>query len=108
MMKKEFESAVGFEVCEDVFERINEVYMECEFFTNKEQLYNFYKHYDMNGIERMYKMAIMNKRNEEEIRELQSANEDLEDENFKLKIKIASITDNWKALSDLLGKEIRA
>lgn len=77
MMQIEFEQAVGIHISNDTFDRINEVYMESEFFQSKEQLYSFYKHYDMNGIERMYKDVLVKKR-------LSLALEKAQDENAEL------------------------
>ena len=58
MMKQEFENLIGMPVSNECYERIEYVYTNCNFFTDvagKEQIANFYKHYDMNGIERLYR-----------------------------------------------------
>lgn len=73
MMKKEFDELVGIVTDPDCYKRIEEVYNECDFFQTKEQIVNFYKKYDMNGIERMYTGVVLKQRAmEKEIAELRS------------------------------------
>ena len=62
MMKKEFDELVGIVTDPNCYKRIEEVYNECDFFQNKKQIAEFYKKYDMNGIERMYKGVVLEQR----------------------------------------------
>lgn len=62
MMKKEFDELVGMETDPKCYERIEEVYHGCDFFQNKQQIAEFYKKYDMNGIERMYTEVVLKQR----------------------------------------------
>jgi hypothetical protein len=58
MMKHEFEKLVGMEIDPVCYEKIEYVYMTCNFFddvSGKQQIADFYKRYDMNGIEKMYR-----------------------------------------------------
>jgi hypothetical protein len=71
MMKQEFEQAIGITVSAEAFEHIEAVYLNSEFFASKEQLYSFYKQYDMNGIERMYKDVLVRLRQQVSIKNLQ-------------------------------------
>ena len=58
MMKWEFEERIGHSVSLECYERIEYVYTNCNFFSTKDQICEFYKRYDMNGIERMYKETL--------------------------------------------------
>lgn len=62
MMKKEFDEMVGIVTDPDCYKRIEEVYTECDFFQTKTQIAEFYKKYDMNGIERMYTGVVLKQR----------------------------------------------
>ena len=57
MMKHEFENLVGMTIDTDCYERIEFVYMNSERFSNsngKQEIADFYKKHDMNGIEKLY------------------------------------------------------
>lgn len=56
MMIHEFEKLTGIEPTPECWERIQYVYMNCDQFRTKEELANYYKEHDMNGIEKLYHM----------------------------------------------------
>lgn len=92
MMKKEFDELVGIVTDPNCYKRIEEVYHECDFFQTKEQIANFYKKYDMNGIERMYSGVVLVQRKlHKEIAELRSKVAELEvkaqQDEFTLKLQ---------------------
>lgn len=58
MMKAEFDKLVGLTTSPESYERIEFVYMNSGFFSNKQQIADFYKAQDMNGIERLYKEIV--------------------------------------------------
>lgn len=73
MLKKEFDNLVGIVTDPDCWVRIAEVYNECDFFQNHYQIAEFYKKYDMNGIERMYtEVVIVQRKLRERIANLES------------------------------------
>lgn len=73
MLKKEFDELVGIVTDPDCYKRIAEVYNECDFFQTKEQIAEFYKKYDMNGIERMYtEVVLVHRKLHKEIDDLRS------------------------------------
>lgn len=79
MMKCEFDELVGIVTDPDCYKRIEEVYTECDFFQTKQQIAEFYKKYDMNGIERMYTGVILVQRKlHKRIAELESQVAELE------------------------------
>lgn len=55
MMIHEFEQLTGIQVAPECWDRIEYVYMNCEQFKTKEQIADYYKKHDMNGIEKLYK-----------------------------------------------------
>lgn len=55
MMKREFDELVGITTAPEAYERIEFVYMNCDEFQTKQQIADFYKEKDMNGIEQKYK-----------------------------------------------------
>ena len=59
MMKKEFDDLLGMVTDPACYKRIEEVYMECDFFQDKQQLVDFYEKYGMRGIERMYNGVVL-------------------------------------------------
>lgn len=61
MMKQEFDKLVGMTTAPECYERIEYVYMNSDFFTNKQQIADFYKAHDMAGIERIYKGILTHK-----------------------------------------------
>lgn len=58
MMKHEFDNLVGITTDPDCYERIEQVYMNSEKFNSKQEIADFYKKHDMNGIEKLYKEMI--------------------------------------------------
>lgn len=52
MMIHEFEQLTGIQVAPECWDRIEYVYMNCEQFKTKEQIADYYKKHDMNGIEK--------------------------------------------------------
>lgn len=88
MMKEEFDSLVGIVTDPDCYKRIEEVYMECDFFQTKQQIADFYKEYDMNGIERMYIGVVLPQRRlHKEVDELRSKVRGKELDMFILKLQ---------------------
>ena len=81
MMKQEFDKLVGMTTAPECYERIEYVYMNSEFFSNKQQIADFYKTHDMAGIERIYKGILAHK----------EVAEKLESEVATLKAEIAAI-----------------
>jgi hypothetical protein len=81
MMKQEFDKLVGMTTAPECYERIEYVYMNSDFFSNKQQIADFYKAHDMAGIERVYKGILAHK----------EAVEKLEGEVAALKAEIAAI-----------------
>lgn len=55
MMKHEFDALVGLTTDPVAYEKVEFVYMNSDKFNNKQELVNFYKEKDMNGIETIYK-----------------------------------------------------
>ena len=70
MLKEEFEKLVGFSIDDECYKRIEECYMECEFFFSKEQCADFYKRLDMNGFENLYKDVLAKRKLKERIKNL--------------------------------------
>lgn len=58
MMKHEFDELVGMETAPEAYKRIEYVYMNDDEFDTKQEIADFYKKHDMNGIERKYKEII--------------------------------------------------
>ena len=88
MTKEEFDSLVGIVTDPDCYKRIEEVYMECDFFQTKQQIADFYKKYDMNGIERMYIGVVLPQRRlHKEVDELRSKVREKELDVFILKLQ---------------------
>lgn len=58
MMKHEFDELVGMETAPEAYERIEFVYMNSNEFDTKQQIADFYKENDMNGIEKKCKELI--------------------------------------------------
>lgn len=88
MMKHEFEKLVGMKVDSNCYEVIEFVYMHSEFFDNvngKQQIASFYKHYDMNGIERLYREAKAKVKAQEEVKLLENNIALLYEENKRMK-----------------------
>lgn len=54
MMKHEFDSLVGMTTDPACYERIEDVYMNCDAIKDKQHIANIYRKYDMNGIESIY------------------------------------------------------
>ena len=81
MEKHEFDKLVGMTTAPECYERIEYVYMNSEFFTNKQQIADFYKKHDMAGIERIYKGILTHK----------EAMEKLENEVAALKAELATV-----------------
>lgn len=55
MMIHEFEKLTGTQIAPECWERIEYVYMNCDQFQTKEQIADYYKKHDMNGIEKLYR-----------------------------------------------------
>ena len=55
MMIHEFEKLTGIQIAPECWYRIEYVYMNCDQFQTKEQIADYYKKHDMNGIEKLYK-----------------------------------------------------
>jgi len=66
MMKQEFDQLVGITTAPEAWERIEFVYMNDEEFKTKQQIAEFYKKQDMNGIEKKREEIIYKIHNEEE------------------------------------------
>lgn len=61
MMQKEFENLVGHPVDNECYKRIEAVYMNPLFddmFPSKESVADYYKKHDMQGFEKLYKVAL--------------------------------------------------
>ena len=54
MTKQEFDDLVGIRTDPKCYERIEEVYMNCDAVKNNQHLARIYTKYDMNGIESIY------------------------------------------------------
>jgi len=59
-MKHEFDKLVGMTTDTECYKRIEYVYMNCEQFNSKQELADYYKKHDMNGIEKLYKEVLDN------------------------------------------------
>ena len=68
MMKHEFDELTGITTAPEAYERIEFVYMNSEKFQTKQQIADFYKEHDMNGIEKEYKEVIEKLHNDEEFK----------------------------------------
>lgn len=55
MMIHEFEKLTGTQIAPECWERIEYVYMNCDQFKTKDQIADYYKKHDMNGIEKLYR-----------------------------------------------------
>lgn len=55
MMIHEFERMTGMQIAPECWERIEYVYMNCDQFETKDQIVDYYKKHDMNGIEKLYR-----------------------------------------------------
>ena len=58
MMKHEFDKLVGMTTDLTCYERIEYVYANSDQFQTKQEVADYYKKYDMNGIEKLYKELI--------------------------------------------------
>lgn len=58
MEKREFDKLVGMDTAPECYERIEYVYMNDNEFSTKQQIADFYKKYDMNGIEKKYQKLL--------------------------------------------------
>lgn len=68
MMKHEFDELTGITTAPEAYERIEFVYMNSEKFQTKQQIADFYKEHDMNGIEKEYQTIIERMHNDEEFK----------------------------------------
>lgn len=68
MMKHEFDELVGITTAEEAYTRIEFVYMNSERFQTKQQIAEFYKEHDMNGIEKEYNAILEKMHNDEEFK----------------------------------------
>ncbi len=94
MMKHEFEKLVGMDIGIDCYEKIEYVYMNSDFFDNvngKQQIANFYKHYDMNGIERLYRETKAKIKAQEKAKLLENAYAELYEENERMRRALGRI-----------------
>lgn len=102
MMKHEFEKLVGMKVDLYCYEKIEYVYMNSEFFDNvngKEQIANFYKLFDMNGIERLYRETKAKIEAQEKAKYFEYLYNDyaeLFEENKRLRLKLERISELCK------------
>ena len=58
MEKREFDELVGIVTAPEAYKRIEFVYMNDDEFNTKQQIADFYKEHDMNGIEEKYKELV--------------------------------------------------
>ena len=72
MMQSEFEAGIGYEVPTYVFEKVEFVYMNSDFFSCKEQVYSFWKKYDLNGFERMVPDIMAKLNAQKKVKELEA------------------------------------
>ena len=70
MMKREFDELVGITTAPEAYERIEFVYMNSDEFQTKQQIADFYKEKDMNGIEQKYREIIEQPLREDEFKQL--------------------------------------
>lgn len=68
MMKHEFDSLVGITTNPECYERIEFVYMNSNKFNTKQEIADFYKKHDMNGIENIYKELLESEERKQVIR----------------------------------------
>lgn len=69
MMIHEFERLTGIAPAPECWERIEYVYMNCDEFRTKEDIAEFYKKHDMNGIEKKYNELMEKVRYDDEMKE---------------------------------------
>ncbi len=74
MMKHEFDSMVGITTSDECYERIEYVYMNSNDFNTKQEIADFYKQHDMNGIEKIYKQILEQKKERHFVIQIYSAN----------------------------------
>lgn len=67
MTKQEFDNLVGLRTDPACYERIEEVYMNCDLIKDKQHIARIYKKHDMNGIESIYHTITGSARSVEEI-----------------------------------------
>ncbi len=94
MMKHEFDNMVGLVTDPACYEKIEYVYMNSDFFDNvngKQQIANFYKHYDMNGIERLYRETKAKIEAQEKAKLLENAYAELYEENERMRRALGRI-----------------
>ena len=94
MMKHEFEKLVGMVVDPVCYEKIEYVYMTCNFFddvSGKQQIADFYKRYDMNGIERLYRETKAKIEAQEKTKSLKNAYAELYEENKRMRLALERI-----------------
>lgn len=88
MNKQEFDSLIEMTTDQQCYEKIEYVYTYCPFFSNtngKQEIADFYRQYDMNGIERLYKETLEIQNMENNIEELKKEIEQKDLETMKLK-----------------------
>lgn len=96
MMKHEFEKLVGMEIDPVCYDKIEYVYMTCNFFddvSGKQQIAEFYKRYDMNGIEKMYREMKMKIEAFRKLESLEEAYKQLYEENKRLRRALERINE---------------
>jgi len=94
MMKCEFDNLVGITTDPACYEKIEYVYMNSDFFDDvngKQQIANFYKHYDMNGIERLYRETKAKIEAQEKAKSLKNAYAELYEENKRMRLALERI-----------------
>lgn len=69
MMIHEFAKLTGIEPAPECWERIEYVYMNCDEFKTKQDIAEFYKKHDMNGIEKKYQELMESMRFKDEMKE---------------------------------------
>lgn len=94
MMKHEFENLVEMSIDPACYERIEYVYMNSDFFSNKQQIANFYKHYDMNGIERMFKETKAKVEAQEKVKSIEAAYTSVYEENKRMRLALERIKEH--------------
>lgn len=74
MMKNEFDTLIGITISPESYERIEYVYMNSDKFNTKQEIADFYKKHDMNGIENIYKQLLEQKKEKHFVIQIYSAN----------------------------------
>ena len=110
MMYEEFCQGVGMTIDPKCYERIEDVYMHFARFGTKQDIYDFYKKHDMNGIESLYlelhharELSNTEAESQEELHDLLGTLVTLKEQVARAMARLEDITDKRSRQQQLRG-----